>query len=75
MEILRNTPNAIRHRVMMKSLAELGLTQDISAVHMDAADSLIERGVTGKTAEFPYGYKAVTRYGEDVYKRQARHTS
>ena len=69
MEILRNTPNAIRHRVMMKSLAELGLTQDISAVHMDAADSLIERGVTGKTAEFPYGYKAVTRYGDIVFKK------
>lgn len=69
MEIMREAPNAIRHRMMLRALAELGLTQDIGAVHMEALDRIIERGTTGKTAEFPYGYSAVTRYGNVVFKK------
>lgn len=69
MEIMRSAPNAIRHRMMLRVLAELGLTQDIGAVHMEALDRIIERGATGKTAEFPCGYSAVTRYGNVVFKK------
>lgn len=55
--------------MMLRALAELGLTQDIGAAHMEALDRIIERGATGKTAEFPYGYSAVTRYGNVVFKK------
>ncbi len=68
-EVMRRAPAPIRHRVILKAFSKLGLTQDIGAVHMDAADSIIRRGVTGKTAQFPYGYSAVTRYGDIVFKK------
>jgi len=68
LEALKSSSKAIRHRMIMKAFSEIGLSRDIGQAHMESADALIERGVTGKTAEFPYGYSMVTRYGEVAFK-------
>ncbi len=65
---LRAVPNAVRRRIMLKALAELGLSQDVGAVHLASADRLLLRGHTGKTAEFPYGYSAVMRYDRIIFQ-------
>ncbi|MBQ2747263.1 MAG: tRNA lysidine(34) synthetase TilS [Firmicutes bacterium] len=68
LEALKTSPKAIRHRMIMKAFSEIGLMRDIGQAHMESADALIERGVTGKTAEFPYGYSMVTRYEDVAFK-------
>ena len=47
---------ALRHRVMLRAFGEIGLTQDITAERLDAADRIILGNVGGKTVEFPHGY-------------------
>lgn len=70
-EVLQNEHKAIRSRVILKAFSELGLDRDIGAQHIEAADNLIMRAATGKTAEFPYGYSMVTRYDAVVFKSPA----
>ena len=50
-------PAAIRHRVLMRAFAEIGLQQDISQERLMAADQLIAKGTGGKLLEFPHGYR------------------
>ena len=61
---------AIRHRVMLKALSDIGLVQDVGMVHLENADDIIMRGITGKTGEFPDGYRLVIRYDKAVFKRE-----
>ena len=61
---------AIRHRVMLKALSDIGLVQDVSMAHLENADDIIMRGTTGKTGEFPDGYRLVIRYNQAVFKRE-----
>lgn len=55
---------AIRHRVISAAFAKLGLLQDITASHLEAADRLIESGRTGSSIDFPHGYRMRIGYGE-----------
>jgi tRNA(Ile)-lysidine synthase len=63
---LRSLPAAIRHRVIMKAFKEIGLEQDITTVHLAAADKLLRGGVTSKTVEFVKDYCLCIEY-ETVY--------
>ena len=63
---------AIRHRVVMKALQDLGLTQDVTAAHLDAVDSILTASGESKTVEFPDGYRASVRYGEAAFYRVSR---
>ncbi|MDR2089558.1 MAG: tRNA lysidine(34) synthetase TilS, partial [Clostridiales Family XIII bacterium] len=54
---------ALRHRLIVRGFERVGLTQDIAAVHLRAADALIEGGRTGKAVDFPNGYRLSLRYG------------
>ena len=47
---------ALRHRIILKAFGEIGLTQDITAERLEAADKIILGNVGGKTVEFPHGY-------------------
>ena len=47
---------ALRHRILLKAFDEIGLTQDITAERLAAADKIILGNVGGKTVEFPRGY-------------------
>lgn len=53
---LANCHEALRHRIVLKAFDEIGLTQDITAERLEAADKIILGGVGGKTVEFPHGY-------------------
>lgn len=59
---LRDKHPALRKRILLQALAECGLQKDIERVHINAADALIERGLTGKTAEFPRGFRMEVSY-------------
>ena len=75
-EMLASVHPAIRHRLIRAVFAELGLKQDIAAVHLASADRLLgtwqEGGeASGKRVEFPFdftfgilGKKAVFRSPE-----------
>ena len=47
---------ALRHRIVLKAFGEIGLTQDITAERLAAADKIILGKTGGKTVEFPHGY-------------------
>ena len=53
---LANCHEALRHRIILKAFDEIGLTQDITAERLEAADKIILGQVGGKTVEFPHGY-------------------
>ena len=55
---------AIRHRVVMRALQDVGLAQDVTAAHLDAVDSILAATGESKTIEFPDGYRVSVRYGE-----------
>ena len=52
----RRTHEALRHRIVLKAFGEIGLTQDITAERLAAADRIILGKTGGKTVEFPHGY-------------------
>ncbi len=58
---------AVRHRVIIKALQEQGLTQDVTSVHLEAADSILDASGESKTVEFPNNYKMAVRYGEVAF--------
>lgn len=53
---LANCHEALRHRIILKAFDEIGLTQDITAERLEAADKIILGQAGGKTVEFPHGY-------------------
>lgn len=62
---------AIRHRVILKAFGEAGLEEDITAAHLEAADRLVLAGKTGKTLDFPAGFRMTIDYGQVRFYRQA----
>jgi tRNA(Ile)-lysidine synthase len=58
---------ALRRRLIVRCFERVGLAQDIAAVHLHAADALIESGRTGKTVDFPNGYRLSLRYGRLLF--------
>lgn len=55
---------AIRHRVVMKAFGEVGLTSDITAERLAAADRIIMKKQGPKTVEFPGGYRLKVAAGK-----------
>ncbi|MCR5034821.1 MAG: tRNA lysidine(34) synthetase TilS [Clostridia bacterium] len=53
---LASCHEALRHRIILKAFDEIGLTQDITAERLEAADRILLGQVGGKTVEFPHGY-------------------
>lgn len=64
LEKIREQHPAIRKRIIIKKLEEIGLEQGIIRAHLEAADKLIMEGRTGSEINFPKGYKMVINYGE-----------
>ena len=48
---------AIKHRVLLKAFAAVGLEQDITAERLEAADKIIDKKQGPKMVEFPHGYQ------------------
>ena len=64
LEDMRAMPPAIRHRVVRRAFESIGLTQGISAAHIEAADNIIDGSNTSATTDFPKGYAVSVSYGE-----------
>jgi tRNA(Ile)-lysidine synthase len=60
--LLAETHPAIRHRLIIGIFREIGLVQDIEAAHILAADRLLEARKTGKSVDFPAGYRLEISY-------------
>ena len=60
---LRALEPAVFKRVIVSEFARLGLTEGISAVHLNALYSAVLKNIGGKTIEFPGGHTASLRAG------------
>src|SRR5665648_1162760 len=64
LEKIREQHPAIRKRIIIKKLEEIGLEQGIIRAHLEAADKLINEGKTGYSVHLPKGYRVLIDYGE-----------
>lgn len=70
-EKLKKVPRAIRNRLIMGAFEEIGLTQDISTAHLNAAEQLIMEGTVSKTIDLPLDHAITIKYeGILFHKRQ-----
>ena len=60
---------ALRHRIVLKAFSEIGLSQDITAERLEAADKIILGNVGGKTVEFPHGYSLSVGKGTVTFRQ------
>lgn len=69
-EKLHAAPPALRHRLIMKAFARIGLEKDISEERIKSADSIISRKQAPKTVEFPHGYRLTVAKGQVIFFRE-----
>lgn len=67
-------PPAIRKRLILRKLAEKGLEQGVSSVHLTGADRLILQGRTGSRLDFPEGFYLKIQYGNILIDREEKET-
>ncbi len=60
---------AIRHRLIMKAFACIGLEKDISEERIQSADYIIGKKQAPKIVEFPYGYRLKVAAGKAIFYR------
>ena len=60
-------PGAVRHRLVMRAFAEIGLDSDISEERLRAADAIIEKKQAPKVVEFPHGYRLRVAKGRVMF--------
>lgn len=63
LEGLRTLDPSLRRRTVMKAFEKAGLMQDITAVHLEAADRMMQQEGASKIMDFPHGYKMEIQYG------------
>ncbi|MDR1029207.1 MAG: tRNA lysidine(34) synthetase TilS, partial [Clostridiales Family XIII bacterium] len=67
LRLLAEAHPAIRHRLIIGIFGKIGLVRDIEASHIAAADRLIGAGRTGKSVDFPAGYRLETAYDRVIF--------
>ena len=60
---------AIRHRLIMKAFAQIGLEKDISEERIKSADAIISKKQGPKTVEFPHCYRLKVAKGKVMFFR------
>lgn len=60
---------SIRHRLIMKAFAQIGLEKDISEERIKSADAIISKKQAPKTVEFPHGYRLSVAKGKVTFFR------
>ena len=68
-ELLAKAHPAIRHRVILKAFASIGLESDVSEERIKAADAIIEKKQGLKTVQFPRGYVLEVAKGRVTVKK------
>lgn len=71
-EKLAATHSAVRHRLVMRAFADIGLEKDISEERLKAADAIIGKKQAPKTVEFPRGYRLEVARGLVTFSRGRR---
>ena len=69
---LASQPEAIRHRVITRAFAEIGLESDISEERLRAADAIIMKKQAPKTVQFPRGYSLTVKQGRVFFRAPSR---
>ena len=59
---------AIRKRLMLHIISEIGYAENVSSVNLEAAVKFLETGITSKTFEFPNSIVMETSYGQIIFK-------
>jgi tRNA(Ile)-lysidine synthase len=72
LDLLARYHPAIRHRIIAGVFGRIGLAQDVGAVHIAAADELVRTGRTGKSVDFPGGYRFGVSYERAVFTAPRR---
>lgn len=73
LDILRGEHPAIRHRIILKLFESIGLSKDISSVHLEQADRLLKEGRTSSAADFSAGYALGISYNTvEFYKKEEK---
>ena len=65
--LLAGSPPPIRHRLITRVYERIGLLQDIEEAHIRMADKLIMDGMTGKSVDFPKGYRFEIEYDDVIF--------
>ena len=60
---LRKLESAVFKRIIVSEFARLGLSEGISAVHLNALYGAVQKNIGGKVTEFPGGHTATLRGG------------
>lgn len=60
---------AVRHRLIMKAFAQIGLEKDISEERIKSADAIISKKQGAKTVEFPHCYRLKVAKGKVMFFR------
>ncbi len=70
----RDLPLAIGKRVILKTLKEMGLLQDVTAIQLERADIMIRNGGTGDRIDFPHGFELRISYEDAVLEKKRKDT-
>lgn len=54
--VVQSLHPALRRRLILQGFSQIGLVRNVSAVHLEQAETLFTTGKAHKTAEFPSGY-------------------
>ncbi len=63
-ERLVNLHPAVRRRVLKRAFEELGLTQGMTALHLEAMEQIVFSGATSASTNLPRGFSMANSYGE-----------
>ncbi len=73
LDILCSEHLAIRHRIILRLFESIGLSKDISAVHLEQADRLLKEGRTSSATDFSAGYALGISYNTvEFYKKKGK---
>jgi tRNA(Ile)-lysidine synthase len=67
---LRQQHPAIRKRIVIRKLENIGLEQGITRAHIEAADKIIMEGKTGASINLPNGYKIAVERDNIQFTRE-----
>ena len=68
---LRKLPAGVRHGVIMAKLKELGLTSNLSAVHLEQIDELLRGNLASGAVGLPKGYGVSVSYDRVLWQTPA----
>lgn len=70
-DVLLKQHTAIRHRLMIRLFESIGLTKDISWIHLENADKLLMEGKTSTSTDFARGYSIrISYHMAEFYKKE-----